>query len=120
MPLHATTVWPIVRGAVPAVGEVPGRNGDQAVHEHERGDQHPDAEVIDPERALQLGNHPAHEVLVDLIDEDDKPQHPIGHAPTRTGAARSWSPGAVVAIGSSTVSATAGVLQGGGRRDERR
>jgi hypothetical protein len=63
---------------VPPVGEIPRRNGDDPVDEHERRDEHADAEVVDAEVALQLRNDPADEVLVDLVDEHHQPEHPHG------------------------------------------
>jgi len=61
---------------VPPVGEIPGGDGDDPVDEHEGGDEHADAEVVDAELALQLRDDTPDEVLVDLVDQDHEPEHP--------------------------------------------
>ena len=68
-------------GAVPAVGEVARGHGDEPVHEHERRQEETDPGVVDAEVVLQLVDDAAHDVLVDLVDHDDEPEHP--HRPGR-------------------------------------
>ena len=43
----------------------------------------PIAEVADAELVLERGDHPAHDVLVDLVDEEDEAEHPhrLGEEP---------------------------------------
>ena len=67
--------------AVPPVGEVARGHGDEPVHEHERRQQHADLGVVDVEVGLDLADHAAHDVLVDLVDHDDHAEDP--HRPTR-------------------------------------
>lgn len=105
---------------MPAIGQIARGHGDDPVHEHERRDEDPDAEVVDAEVGLELRHDAAHEVLVDLVDEHDESQHPHGPGADPHRHRPRLVAGGVVAIGSSTVSATAGVSQDGGRRDGRR
>ncbi len=75
-------------GAVPAVGQVPGRHRDQPVEEQGQGQQYPDADVADAELLFQGGDHPPHHVLVDLVHEQDEAQYPhrFGEQPHEEGA----------------------------------
>ena len=62
--------------AVPPVGEVARRDGDEPVHQHEDREQQTDLAVADAEVVLQLRDDAAQDVLVGLIDQDHEAEHP--------------------------------------------
>ena len=94
-PDHTTTVPPDRPGADPAVGQVAGGDRDEPVDEERARQQHADGEVADAELLLERRDHAADDVLVDLVHEDDEPEHPhrLGEdreAPAAGAGCRPW------------------------------